>query len=196
MTDSSLCSPERELRQLRGSCWIWSSSSSPCAAVAGPPDFEVEADSLCGACMTRRPAYGHARSALICQGNARELIWRFKFQDKLAWCCYWRHGHGTLASACWAARTELCHLTGHASTGGTTTSPSCWPSGLPERVVRPSPDMLRRIRRTRPQAELNLSKRGRNIADALHIKPGRRDRMRGTHIVIVDDVLTTGGRWR
>ena len=166
-----------------------------CDGCGRPFAFEVEADSLCGACMARRPAYDRARSALVYTGNARELIHRFKFRDETSLApllTVWAQeaGAALLREADWVAPVPLhwmrlyrrrynqsALLAGRlAAACGTAFAPA----------------MLRRVRRTRPQTELGRRERGRNVAGAFRVSPAWQDRVRGTRIVIVDDVLTTG----
>ncbi len=180
-----------------GSCWsdLDFIVEPLCDSCGRPFAFEAEADSLCGACMARRPAYDRARSALIYIGNARELIQRFKFRDETVLApllAVWARDAGAvlLGDADWIAPVPLHWMRLYrrrynqaallarrlASGGGAAFAP----------------DMLRRIRRTRPQTELGRSERGRNVAGAFRVAPAWRERVRGAHIVVVDDVLTTG----
>ena len=52
-------------------------------------------------------------------------------------------------------------------------------------------DVLRRTRATRSQTQLTPSERSRNVSSAFDIDPGVTARLRGTHLVLVDDVITT-----
>lgn len=52
-------------------------------------------------------------------------------------------------------------------------------------------DVLRRTRATRTQTQLTPSERARNVSSAFDIDPGVAARLRGTHLVLVDDVITT-----
>lgn len=52
-------------------------------------------------------------------------------------------------------------------------------------------DVLRRTRATRSQTQLTPSERTRNVSSAFDIVPGAIARLRGRHLVIVDDVITT-----
>ncbi len=166
-----------------------------CDCCGRPFAFEAEAESLCGACMARRPAYDRARSALIYAGNARDLIRRFKFRDETGLApllTKWAReaGAALLEDADWVAPVPLhwmrlyrrrynqsALLARHLAVRGRAAF---------------APDMLRRIRRTRPQTGLGPRERGRNVAGAFRLTPSWRDRVRGARIVIVDDVLTTG----
>ena len=151
-----------------------------CDCCGRPFAFEAEAESLCGVCMARRPAYDRARSALIYAGNARDLIQRFKFRDETALApllAVWTldAGAALLKDADWVAPVPLHWMRLYRRRYNQSAL-------LARRLVAKdraafAPDMLRRIRRTRPQTEL-----GRRW----------RDRVRGARIVIVDDVLTTG----
>lgn len=52
-------------------------------------------------------------------------------------------------------------------------------------------DVLTRARRTAPQARLTPAERLRNVAGAFQAVPSGRPRLRGAHVVLVDDVVTT-----
>jgi ComF family protein len=54
------------------------------------------------------------------------------------------------------------------------------------------PQLLTRIRDTRPQAQLAPQQRRSNIAGAFDVSPQCADRIGGMHIGVVDDVITTG----
>jgi predicted amidophosphoribosyltransferase len=52
-------------------------------------------------------------------------------------------------------------------------------------------DVLRRTRATRSQTRLTPGERLVNVAGAFAAAPGAEARLRGTHVVLVDDVVTT-----
>ena len=52
-------------------------------------------------------------------------------------------------------------------------------------------DVLCRARATASQTRLTPGERLRNVAGAFHAPPAARDRLRGAHLVLVDDVVTT-----
>ncbi len=56
----------------------------------------------------------------------------------------------------------------------------------------PFDDGLKRIRRTTFQAGLSAEKRQDNVAHACILRPGACDRYASRHLLIVDDVMTTG----
>jgi ComF family protein len=55
-----------------------------------------------------------------------------------------------------------------------------------------APQLLMRIRDTRPQAQLAPPQRRSNIAGAFDVHPQYADSLAGMHIGVVDDVITTG----
>ncbi len=58
--------------------------------------------------------------------------------------------------------------------------------------ARAEPLILQRIRPTRPQVGLGRAARQRNVRRAFAVAEGRAGTLRGRHVVLVDDVLTTG----
>ncbi len=54
------------------------------------------------------------------------------------------------------------------------------------------PDALRRLRHTESQTAKNTSQRLLNVKDAFAVTPHFKEKLRGRHILLVDDVLTTG----
>lgn len=52
-------------------------------------------------------------------------------------------------------------------------------------------DVLQRRRRTKTQTRLTPGERLANVAGAFALAPGAETRLRGAHLVLVDDVITT-----
>ncbi len=66
-------------------------------------------------------------------------------------------------------------------------------AALAERTGRNvAPDVLRRVRATDRQTTLHPEERRANVAGAFTVRPEWRDRVEGEHILLVDDVWTTG----
>ena len=53
-------------------------------------------------------------------------------------------------------------------------------------------DALARVRQTAPLVGQSPSERRRSVADAIRARPNRLAALAGRHVVLVDDVLTTG----
>lgn len=58
------------------------------------------------------------------------------------------------------------------------------------------PLMLARVRPTAPQTGLSGQARRRNLKDAFAVPPARRTALKGRHVLLVDDVFTTGATAR
>jgi ComF family protein len=53
-------------------------------------------------------------------------------------------------------------------------------------------DVVERVRATRTQTELTPGERLSNVAGAFRVRESAARKLRGAHVVIVDDVVTTG----
>lgn len=53
-------------------------------------------------------------------------------------------------------------------------------------------DVLHRVRHSRSQVRLTPSERETNVSEAFAVPDSRRERVRGRHLLLVDDVVTTG----
>jgi ComF family protein len=150
---------------------------------------------LCGACRSRRPGFAYARAALRYGEIAREAIHAFKF----------------------GGRRGLANPLGDLLAGlGLRALPGAAPDVLvpvplhPRRArergynqalllarrlerawgVPVASDALRRAVPTQPQADLDAAARRQNVRDAFAVQSPRL--IAGRHVVLVDDVLTTG----
>jgi len=57
--------------------------------------------------------------------------------------------------------------------------------------LRAEPDLLLRLRETAHQLALPLADRAANVRGAFAVEPRRRAELRGRHVAVVDDVMTT-----
>jgi ComF family protein len=64
--------------------------------------------------------------------------------------------------------------------------------GVAEKLKRPCENLLERTRSKGTQTTLQPAARGANVAGAFRVRSRAQDRLDGAHILIVDDVLTTG----
>ena len=178
---------------LCGVCWEGLERITPpwCRCCGVPLGIE----GLCGACRDRRPRFAYARAALRYGDLAREAIHAFKFG-----------GRRTLADPLGDLLAGL----------GLSALPGAAPDVLvpvplhPRRArergynqalllarrlerawgVPVAADALRRAVVTQPQADLDAAARRRNVRNAFVVH--RPELVAGRHVVLVDDVLTTG----
>ena len=64
--------------------------------------------------------------------------------------------------------------------------------GVSEKLKRPCENLLERTSSKGTQTTLQPAARGANVAGAFRVRSGAHDRLDAAHILIVDDVLTTG----
>lgn len=156
--------------------------------VAGAPDRF----GLCGACRVHPPAFDWARSAAIYSGAMREAIHAFKF-----------NGRAPLARPLGALMLEGCAAGLPADVTAVVPVPLArgrerergynQAALLAERIadgwgVPLRARWLARLRDTPAQSDLTAAERRANVRHAFGASPA----VRGAHVVLVDDVLTTG----
>ncbi len=167
-------------------------NANPCRRCALPLPAGAEAGALCGRCQIEAPVFERCHGALRYEGAVRHLVGRLKFDGKLA--------HGRL----------LCRLLGDYLEASGAQLPELLlpvplhPRRLRQRGFNQALELARplgrrfnvpvrasackRIRATRPQAELELAERRGNLRGAFAL---RKD-LPARHVAIVDDVVTTG----
>jgi ComF family protein len=178
---------------LCGACWQGLERIAPpwCRCCGVPLGIE----GLCGACRIRRPQFAYARAALVYGDIARETIHAFKFGgrrglanplgDLLAGL-----GKGALPGASPDVLVPVPLHPRRARERGYNQALLLvrrleWAWGVPAAA-----DALQRVASTRPQTDLDAAERRRNVRDAFAVR--RPELVAGRHVVLVDDVLTTG----
>ncbi|WP_096700691.1 ComF family protein [Magnetospirillum sp. 15-1] len=166
-----------------------------CSCCGLPFELDPGEGAVCGACARRTPRFSRARAVLRYDDASKALILRFKHADRL---------EGVGAFARWMARA-----------GGTMLTEADLLVPVPLHRwrllsrrynqaallavaigrlsgVAVEPGMLIRARRTPPQGHLGHDARARNVAGAFKVAEGRRSRLDGRRVVLVDDVMTSG----
>jgi ComF family protein len=178
-------------------CWPKIAFIAPpqCACCGLPFPFDAGAGALCAACVQAPPDFDHARAVFVYTDISRDLVLGFKHADQThaapafgRWLA--RAGAELLDDAdlivpvplhrrrLFARRYNQAALLAHA-------------------VARESgrtagPDVLIRIKRTRPHIDMGRSARITNVAGAFAAHDRWRDRLAGAKVVLIDDVFTTG----
>jgi ComF family protein len=178
-------------------CWTQLTFIAPpfCDCCGAPFDFAIEGIHRCASCHAHPPAYDRARAAVIYDDGSRGLVLGFKHGDRL---------HAAPAFGAWVARAgaELLEdadlitpvplhrwrlLKRRYNQAALIADHAARRAG-----VTHLPDLLERHRATPSQGEMGPSARARNVAGAFRLNPRHADRVKGSRIVLVDDVLTTG----
>jgi len=178
-------------------CWRRLSFIGPpvCACCGLPFEVAALAESLCGECLSRRPPFQQARAVLVYDEASRPLVLGLKYADQTfaaqaygAWIA--RSGAELLAGATLLAPVPLHWwrlLRRRYNQSGLLAQAVHRATGIPH-----VPDLLVRHKPTAIQGGLSPAGRRRNVAGAFGVRRGMAARVRDAHIVLVDDVLTTG----
>lgn len=153
----------------------------------------------CADCLREPPAYTAARAALVYDDASRKLVLGFKHADQtyavktfLPWlhragAPFWAHDpllvpvplhRWRLLRRRYNQAALLAHALSRAH------GHAC------------IPDMLQRVRATPTQGHLKAPERARNVAKAFSVQPRHAAKIANRHIVLIDDVLTTGATVR
>ena len=153
------------------------------------------AEGRCAPCLSHPMAFGRARAACLYDDGSRPLILRFKHADDQPLAPLF---------ARWLSRAARPLL----EQADAVVPVPLHPSRLLARrfnqaaeIARPLaraerldylPDALVRRARTASQGGLGFRRRHQNVKGVFSVPDARRARLRGRHILLVDDVLTTG----
>lgn len=166
-----------------------------CRQCGLPFAFAVEGLQRCAGCIAVPPPYARARAAIAYDEASRPLVTALKYRDRTqlagmlaGWML--RAGNEVLQEAellipvplhqrrLWQRRyNQSALLTRELSVR----------SHVPCMF-----DVLTRRRHTRPQTGLTAKQRQRNVQGVFAVRPGREAAVAGKHIVLIDDVMTTG----
>ena len=151
--------------------------------------------SLCGGCMRHTPNFDLARSVLSYNDASRRLVLGLKYGDR---------SEGMRTYAKWLAGTAGSAVNGADAVVPVPLHPLRLfrrrynQAGLIARALarelgcRFDTGSLYRKKSTPSQAGLSRSKRFKNVRAAFAVRKGSKDAISGSHLVLVDDVMTTG----
>ncbi len=181
--------PGRDGRDLCRDCAAalpWNRRACPRCAIPLP-----QAEALCGECLRRPPPLAHAHAACVYGFPFDRLVPRFKFHHDLA--------AGRLMAEL------LCESLADAPRPDAIVPVPLHASRLRKRgydqaleLAKPVArelgipllaDALQRVRATAPQSELDAEARQRNLRRAFAVRPSA---LLPAHVVVIDDVMTTG----
>ncbi|OAF11467.1 competence protein ComF [Bradyrhizobium centrolobii] len=178
-------------------CWARLSFIAPpyCPRLGIPFVYDPGPDMLSMEAIASPPAYQRARAAVRYDDVARTLVHALKYQDRT-----------DLAPAMgrWMARAGSELLT---DADMLVPVPLHWrrawrrrynQSGALARIiarqsgVKIRGDVLRRVRATEQQIGLSRAQRATNVQGAFQVSADLQSEVQGRHIVLIDDVLTSG----
>jgi ComF family protein len=158
------------------------------AARSGP-------DHLCGPCQTEPPPFTRARAAAVYEGPVAQAIKRFKFGRQMAYL-------PVLQS--WLSRPRCRELLTEAEIMAPVPlhARRLQARGFNQALllaqglegVPLAPELLIRVRHTRPQIGLNPKERRENVQGAFTVPQPRE--VKGKNVLLLDDLYTTGSTAR
>ncbi len=182
---------------LCGDCWrgIDFITAPFCARCGLPFGHEAGPGAICGECARNPPPFERARAAAVYDDASRRLILSFKHADRTdaapalgGWLV--RAGAEILADADAIVPVPLHRrrlLARRYNQAALLAGALSRASGVPCVV-----DGLVRTRATPSQGRMDRARRERNVRGAFAVRPARAAALRGRHVVLVDDVFTTG----
>ena len=184
----------REPHRFCAGCWTSLRFIAPpwCAGCNLPFDYDRGGDALCGECLARPPRHGGIRAAVAYGDVARTVALQLKYGGRTG-----------------LARTMAAPMSRVMPVGADLLVPvplhraRLWGRGFNQAAliasavgrmtgVRSDPLLLRRRRSTPVLRGLGVRERARVVAGAFDLVPGDADRLAGRHVVLVDDVYTSG----
>lgn len=168
-----------------------------CCEICGSP-FELETQRgkmLCGVCLAEQPPFSRARAVCVYNEVSRRIVTGLKFKDRTylapvmgEWMA--RSGKVLLTEAEVIIPVPLHRyrlLRRHYNQSMLLARTLSDRSG-----VAVLPLALQRKRHTLPQTGLNRRERQKNVSGAFKVNPKYIAELRQKHVILVDDVLTTG----
>jgi len=178
-------------------CWQSIHFISPpyCRCCGFPFEFDEGGDRLCAACSAVPPDYGRARAVMRYDDNSRALVLGFKHGDRTeaagAFGRWMVQSGGDLLDNIDCVVPVPLHRWRLARRRYNQSALLAQAIGTQCR--RPVfVDLLVRRRHTPTQGGLSVAARERNVRGAFEVRAQSGDRLDGAHVLLVDDVLTTG----
>ncbi|MEO0980563.1 MAG: ComF family protein [Pseudomonadota bacterium] len=166
-----------------------------CHRLGTPFAYDVGKEAWSPRAIASPPVFDRLRSVAFYEGSAQRLVLAFKFGGK----------------------RELARPMGKwmSNAGREFLNPDCLIVPVPLHWVRMitrrfnqagalaqviahdcgatyAPDILKRRKRTRRQVGLSADERQKNVRSAFRVEQSRQGRLEGRHVVLIDDVITTG----
>lgn len=173
--------------------------AEPCCATCGAPVDTAVSGAVCLDCATRPPPWRAARAAFRYDALARRLILPLKYGDRTDLAAALagpmaRAGRKMLDGADLLVPVPLHRSRLHARRYNQAALLACAVGRIAGRPVLV--DALRRLRATTTLVEKGPAAREAELAGAIAAEPRHLSRIAGAHVVLIDDVLTTGATAR
>jgi ComF family protein len=182
---------------LCGQCWSSVDFIRPplCDRLGIPLPYDAGPGAVSARALAAPPSYGRARAVARHAGVMRDLVHRLKYGDQHHGLALFGRllamaGHDVLDGADLLVPVPLARFRlwrrgfNQAALIAASLSRVC---GVPS-----DPLLVQRTRATPSQVGLNHQARHLNVKGAFALSPARAGSIRGRHLVVIDDVITTG----
>lgn len=149
----------------------------------------------CGACMANPPPYSKARSVFRYDDHSKDLILSFKHADRTDLAPAYASWMARATSELISEETLLVPVPLHPQRllKRRFNQSAMLARSLGRKIQKPvSTDLLQRVKATSSQGSKSFKGRFKNVQGAFQISPGEKDRLSSKHILLIDDVFTTG----
>jgi len=166
-----------------------------CARCGAPFSHEVGEGALCARCLADPPDFDSARAAVVYDDDSHGLIVSYKHADRTdltPLLAQWlvRAGAGILGPGALLVPAPLHRKRLFSRRYNQAALLAIAAAKLTG--ARAEPLALARTRPTPPQKNLSPEARRRNVAGAFEVRADKAAQICGAHVILVDDVLTTG----
>ncbi len=160
------------------------------AALDGMPDMQ------CAVCLTDPPPFDSARSVWRYNDMSRALILRFKHGDQLQLARSFAP-HLTRAMNDLPAHPSICipvplHRFRLLRRLYNQAAILCQWICRENRQIAYAPHVLLRMKATKSQGHMTAPARHKNVKNAFHVPDSKQELVKGKHVLLVDDVYTSG----
>ena len=174
-------------------------------AIALPADLSMglrSAAELCADCVRQRPPLDQAFAAVAYAYPWSGLVSRYKFEDQPGWAAVFaamlldtsgvREALANLQSGDWVVPMQLSAQRLQARGFNQARQLATALARQSGSAARTDARLLLRVKNTRPQSQLERADRLTNVKGAFLVDPLRCAELDGRHVVLVDDVMTSG----
>lgn len=166
-----------------------------CAACGYPFEYDPGVGTLCGACTARRPAFDRARAVFAYDEASRAPLLAFKHADRTDAAPAFARLMATAAAELLPDAGLVVPVPLHRRRliARRYNQSALLAKALARHAgLRAAADLLVRTRHTPSQGGLSATGRRRNVRGAFAVRGGLAPMLRDAHVLLVDDVLTTG----
>lgn len=166
-----------------------------CQRLGTPFAVDFGAEMLSPAAIADPPRFDHARAVALHEGKAQELVARFKYGERLDLARVMARMMASAGADILAEADLLIPVPMHRLRlfRRRYNQAALLANALAPLVGKPvALEALNRIKRTPQQVGLNREQRRANLAGAFALSPEGKLAVEGRHVVVIDDVRTTG----